>query len=755
MVATITTEGSLSCQWYLIFDIQPAVLNPIIMGVPGMNTLFKRRHRWYTNLRLKETKLVIDITDEMYWFTKARLLTGQEKMDRFGMSMVAYGQFFKRFIDRLRQAKITPIIVYNGARLSELKYGPLVAKTKHLEKSTRIRLYKMRKWGPRLLDDQVIPSIACNVLKQIVTELQLEAHQSTYEVYPLLVKLANENDCPVLTSHRDFILANVKRGFLLFEEFDQQQHGRHQLESEIDCPKLYEHKRMLTDLNIQPQNSPALYCLNVLLRPDFCGKYFEVLNRMFQMKYDLRFMQDNTEFIENYRRSKNPWARRVEFILSHWPNELTDVDSVRRMFENKVNEVYKNQKAECDIAMRDYDALLTSFIDANDRDNISTLLPDHLGNIVSVQDALIRRESTAPFLTDCLMGQANIDRLRIEDVSTFRSTYSLADPVKLLLMNKGRLQSLKVFDRQYSHLQWRDLKAMSSLDVQELVHGIEAPPDQMLYDVFLFPNQISSPSNLRAYIRDSRVRGQLMKVALAFRDREPNREGPPGSSLCEQLIVLLRLVVYGFKLGFRENYDLPALKRSDSGSKSKSPNSTKPASPTAVKSIGSLQASRSSQSGSLTEKLRPTEVKYRKIQLKYIEAVYNSFMYYCITRGYLIDRLDQHELLCDTDSGGFFAKVNLAKEEIESNKIDKPSDVTHNNYLEIKHLNEMLNSSIHAYMELNSLYNHPGVVLKPSDYFDCVQIYKICSYLLQTSKSSLLEIEQSDRLYNLISDYLE
>lgn len=705
------------------------------MGVPGLLTLFKRRQQWCTNVRLKETKLVIDMTDEMYWFVKSRLLSGQENnSDKFGMSMVKYGQFVRQFIERLRSAKITPIIVYNGARLSEKLHGDIVSKARHLEKSARVRMYLMTQRGhPRHLDHQIIPSVACNVLKQIVNELQLETHQSTYEVYPLLVRLANENDCPVLTSHRDFIFANVRQGFLLFEEFDPTPR-HHQLESEIASGKLYKHQLMLGQLS-RPQCGPALYCLNVLLRPDFCGRYFEVVNRMFKMPSNLKFIRDNTEFVSNHRPKNQPW--RVEYILNNWPSGLNDPDSVRRTFEQHAREVFTQTRER---VLADYDALYLSFSDANDRDNIVNLLSEQLGPIVGLQDALTKRESTAPFITDILMGQTNIDRLRIEDLDTFRSTYSLADAVKLLLMNRGgnRRQaelpqphsppkSLKIIDRQRSQLRDRTLNS------SQLVDDFEAP-DQMLYEVFLFPSHVASPSLMRAFIRDSRQSAQqLMKISLAFKDEF--------AGMSEQIIVLLLLVKFATKLGFRDDYELPTRATSPTG-RSRSP---QPA---------ATAAGSKSQSGSLTEKLRPIEAKYKKILPLYLDAMYNTIMYYCFKKGYLKERMEEAELLCNDQEGGFYAKVNVAVQEIESNKINKPSDVSNHYYLEIKHLNEMVNSALHAYMELNSFYNHPGAVLKLADYFDCPLIYKICHYMMQASRSntSLLTIEKTDRLYSLLSD---
>lgn len=689
----------------------------------------------WTHCVFKNQKIVVDVTDNMMWFFKKRLLVGHERSDRLGMSMVDVGKCIRDFFESLLSAHLEPIVVYNGARLSEKTYGPSVSKRDHMAKSSQIRLYKMNRRGAQSLEDEIVPDIACNAIKQVINDLKLETHQSTYEVYPMLRDLANRYNCPVITSHSDFILANVERGFMMFEDLH---YGAGM--SELTCNRLYNHQAFLRCFRIPLQCSEAVYCLNVLLRPDFNGRHYRVINEIFKMRPNLKFLPDDTVFVHGRPGFRQNWLALLKQVLHNWPRELTDAGSVRRAFDQYATGLHSSSQKL--IALREYDALLESF--SLSSENISSLVSREFTQSVDLQVALTRRESTAPFVMDILMSQTIIDRNRIEDLGILRSTHSLADPVRLVLMNRSRQTGgLAIFDRQYNSMQNRTIRPASPTTAAgtPATNDIEAP-DQMLYDAFSFPGQISSPPNLRAFIRESRQSAnQLMKISLAFKEDSDRR----GSSMCEQIIIVLLLVRFAARIGFQDNYDFPPPRSSSS-------RSPPPAQLAATKSAGNLQSAGSKSLSSL-DKLKSDDSKYKTILPHYIRAVYNSIMYYSFKKGYLKDRLEEAELLRNDVDGGFFAKVSLAHEEIDG-IFRRPADMSHRNYLQIKHLNEQLNSSLHAYVELNSLYNYPGPILSLADYYDCPLIYKICTNLMQSNRSNLLTIEPTDRLYSLLSDVL-
>lgn len=669
------------------------------MGIPATVKLLKQS-RWSESLRLRDCKLIVDVTEAMYWFIKKPLFEEYPyRMDRFGFSMVAYGQFMRRFFERLRQAQVTPIVVYSGARLSH-KAGDLASKERYLEKSSRIRQYKLNRYGDNL-DDCIVPNLATNVIKQIIGELKLEAHQAAYEVYPLLAELANRHDCPVLTSHSDFILTNVRRGFILGEQFPHATEAS-RVPSEISVSELHLNRKMLTSYGLE-KCGPALVALYTLLRQDFSGKYHKALNELFSyLPNNLKFIKDETLFRHGVRPTPQPFIRRLEYILAHWPKQLTTVEAIRKQLASTS---YSSTEL-----LREFDAIHASFSEPYDFAREITNMAPQLTSpqATSLQLALTQRESTALFCLDILMRQKLFNRGCLEDMETFRSTYSLADPTRKCIMTRNQIYTLSLLDRQQDRLEWRNI-AVANRDTNEASELSR----KRLVALFSFRSQIEDAEGMDRLIGCIRLGRAL------------------NGQYCHELLVMLLIARYSLDNIASRSYDEQPRVSSQ------------------------LTSAASSDSGPLAN-LDMQKVKYRLFQEYFLVAIYNCFMYYAFKHPehsmLNLEALNQDpSLVDDAHDNSLLPKIRVACQEIESNRILNP-DKLRPHYIQIKHMIEAFNVGLQSYYELNALHEYPAVRLHLDRYYDGVLIFRLMDYLIKKNgQTSLLQLTCETEVMELVS----
>ena len=595
-------------------------------------------------------------------------------MDQYGFNMVEYGKFIRKFFLKLKGANVTPLVVYNGGRLSEQQFGPLCSKANFLDRSSHVRMMLLARNGSRL-DHRIFPELACNAIKQIINELDLEHHpvQSVYEVYPKLAELAEQNDCPVLTSHSDFILTNVRNGFILAEELNQINSS---IEREIPIAHVYHNRLLLSQFQLE-RHGEALTSLYTLLRPDFSGTYYQELNRFFSfLSQGEQFRYDPAKFVPGFRPPRGQqMKRRLQSIFQNWPKHLVSSEDVKTELISQVG----GRSA----MLRDYDAIHSSFTKRLDFEQAAPI-PAHL--MRQVTNALTRNESSTTFLLDTLMNQTNFNRGTVEDVNIFRSTFSISDPVRKHLLDLAPRKWNELLDRQFSHLSKRVLAADGSFPA-DLVN------EKVIYELFHFPSQVSSVSQMRTFIPGLRINKALSLAGW------------------EQLLVLLLLARFGLRLAFSSSYDV---------SKGSKENLT-PA----------VQAK---------SDVSPYSDRNRR---RFFCAIYNCFIYYCyINKMYLeMQNLETHEsLIDDANDKSVLPKIRIAANEVTSNRMKQPS-ITDSSYIEIKHMLEALNYSIHAYSEITSLYPDLTAKLKYTKFYDATLIFKMLRHLMAKNEHNLIEIE--------------
>lgn len=471
---------------------------------------------------LRDTCVIIDANDAMNWFVKSKLMrSSNDAMDKFGFNIVMYAKFVQYFFALLLNNNVLPTVVYNGTRLSESQYGPMVSKADHLEKSSRIsHLLLMR---GRLNKHDIVPSIAVNVLKRVVGKLvasgaPVRQVQAANESHGVLEKLANELRCPILTSHADFLLADLRRGFMKLDDLVIPLIRPDLLRSSLPT-----HTQPIpqaiagtlycnTDFfNANKLHGPVMKALWVLMRPDFSGRYFNHLNSMFELRGAEAFIEDDNKFHDNPRRRRpfsSPYDR-LRAVINRWPSlRITDIGTLCRRLGRLDQQM-----------LRDFQAIYDSFTNTSEID-----LP---GNF-DCNDILKNRDASASFLGDLLMSQTVFNRGTIEDKETYRSTFSIIDRIRMYIYQRA-------FAKATGQVRLLD-RTQDSLAIRYAMPLLRQLNEEHIYELFHFPRQILTRADLQNLIQPIRIR-------TAFK-----------SDYFEQVFVVLKLVRSSLLLAWKRSH---------------------------------------------------------------------------------------------------------------------------------------------------------------------------------------------------------
>lgn len=158
-------------------------------------------------------------------------LSNNRSPDLYAATLVNYTEFsgyVKQLLDYFADHNIEPILVYEGKLMEAPLYGLLAARfdwnTRRVVESVAA-IANYNKTGQQIAADQLAaPSLALIIFKMIVNVqrragARIKVRQAFYSAYPQMAKMARDYQCPVLTNRGDFIIMDVRAGFLLFDEF--------------------------------------------------------------------------------------------------------------------------------------------------------------------------------------------------------------------------------------------------------------------------------------------------------------------------------------------------------------------------------------------------------------------------------------------------------------------------------------------------------------------------------------------------------
>lgn len=181
------------------------------MGVTGLKTFISQNKLLIPGYKVRETKLIIDANN-----LQGSLIIQDGDAFKFGGDMVFYREMLTTFIENLRDCKIEPIFVFDGAQTQNVNTSKTREKFKRCREKHKIAL-KVSSTG----EGSFIPCpLATIILKSVLIDNKVRMVQAFYEADSEIARLANEYQCPVLSNDSDFFLVNLPQGVIPIEHFD-------------------------------------------------------------------------------------------------------------------------------------------------------------------------------------------------------------------------------------------------------------------------------------------------------------------------------------------------------------------------------------------------------------------------------------------------------------------------------------------------------------------------------------------------------
>uniref|UniRef100_A0A8C5MXJ9 Asteroid homolog 1 n=1 Tax=Leptobrachium leishanense TaxID=445787 RepID=A0A8C5MXJ9_9ANUR len=177
------------------------------MGVQGLTSFVASYSHLHSDVKLRNTKLVID-GNSLYH----KLYLDSDLGQIHGGNYDAFTDLVRVFFGNLEMCDICAYIVLDGGNdVSDRKFGTQKQRLKDKIKMAD----KLSRGG----NGQVLPLMVRDVFLQILRKLQVNVAQCFFEADREAAALANKWNCPVLTMDSDFCIFNVRAGYCPFNHF--------------------------------------------------------------------------------------------------------------------------------------------------------------------------------------------------------------------------------------------------------------------------------------------------------------------------------------------------------------------------------------------------------------------------------------------------------------------------------------------------------------------------------------------------------
>ncbi|XP_062846267.1 protein asteroid homolog 1 [Trichomycterus rosablanca] len=178
------------------------------MGVYGLTSYVEGNRQFFTDLKLRNTNLVIDGCS-LYF--RLYFSSGLDQIR--GGDYDAFASLVRSFFGALESCNIQPFVVVDGGMdQTDKKF-----KTLRDRAESKIREAHSLSRGSR---GNVLPLISREVFKQVVRELGVPLVQCISEADFEIASLAHQWKCPVLTNDSDFYIFDLPGGYLPMAFFE-------------------------------------------------------------------------------------------------------------------------------------------------------------------------------------------------------------------------------------------------------------------------------------------------------------------------------------------------------------------------------------------------------------------------------------------------------------------------------------------------------------------------------------------------------
>ncbi|KAF3692447.1 Protein asteroid -like protein 1 [Channa argus] len=219
------------------------------MGVQGLSTLLDNSPQIYREVRFMRSRLVIDGCNLLY-----QLYFKSGLDENYGGEYASFGDLVEKFVTVLKDCRITPYVVFDGAFDFETK--KLV--THALRTEDKLKKAHQAAVGGR--KELVLPSLAELVFKQTLARLEVPVAQCYGEADLEIAALASKWQCPVLSNDSDFYIFGLPAGLLPINHFKWEAVEQSGSRRYIPC-KSYNTSSFCIFFNIQHQLLPTFAAL--------------------------------------------------------------------------------------------------------------------------------------------------------------------------------------------------------------------------------------------------------------------------------------------------------------------------------------------------------------------------------------------------------------------------------------------------------------------------------------------------------------
>ncbi|NXX92989.1 ASTE1 protein, partial [Centropus bengalensis] len=181
------------------------------MGIPGLSGFVQERGAFFTELRVQDTKLVIDGSSLCY-----QLSFACSSESRRGGDYGSFAAAVRAFFASLRACRVAPFVLLDGAR------GAADRKLRTLRARAAERLEAARGLARGGGRGRLLPLLSRAAFLQALAALGVPFAQCFAEADREIAGLANRWGCPVLSLDSDFYVFEVAGGYCPLSHFQWQ-----------------------------------------------------------------------------------------------------------------------------------------------------------------------------------------------------------------------------------------------------------------------------------------------------------------------------------------------------------------------------------------------------------------------------------------------------------------------------------------------------------------------------------------------------
>lgn len=178
------------------------------MGVHGLTSYVEGNHHFFTDMRLRDCRLVIDGCS-LYFRLYFNSGLDQAKGGDYDMFAMLVQQFFAA----LAECSVQPFVVLDGGM------DHMDKKFKTLQERTQSKIHEAHSLS-RGSNGSVLPLLSRVVFTQVLSQLGVPLVQCMTEADFEIASLAKHWRCPVLSNDSDFYIFDLRGGYLPFTFFE-------------------------------------------------------------------------------------------------------------------------------------------------------------------------------------------------------------------------------------------------------------------------------------------------------------------------------------------------------------------------------------------------------------------------------------------------------------------------------------------------------------------------------------------------------